>query len=82
MDIIREIKSKGIVVIPKDVRQIVNLKERDKISFSVKGDEIIIRKQQDPKEWIKNFFNFPKKRKKSMGPEEIDKIYGESYDLP
>ena len=79
MEITREVKPKGIVVIPKDVREAIKLKERDKISFSVRGDEIIIRKQ-DPEKWLQEFLKYRKKGK-GLTLKELKKIEEESYDL-
>jgi len=81
MEITREMKAKGIIVIPKDVRDNIKLKEKDKIIFSVRDNEIIIKKQQDPKEWLKEFLKY-RKRGKGLTLKELKKIEDESYDLP
>ncbi|MEK6934055.1 MAG: AbrB/MazE/SpoVT family DNA-binding domain-containing protein [Nanoarchaeota archaeon] len=82
MEIVREMKPKGIIVIPKDIREMIRLREKDKITFTVRDDEIIIKKQQNPKIWLNDFFNAPKKRRKSLTLKELKKIEDESYDLP
>jgi len=61
MEIIRELKPKGVFIIPKDVRDQVQIRERDKLAVSVKGRYILIRKQEDPKEWLQKFLRFRKK---------------------
>ena len=81
MELTRQLKPKGIVVIPKDIRESMKLKERDMITFSMRGDEIIIKKKQNAEEWLKSFLKYRKKGK-SYTPEELDAIYEESYDLP
>ena len=81
MEITRQLKPKGVVVIPKDIREGIRLKEADMITFSIKGDEIIIKKKQNPEEWLKSFLKYRKKGK-SLTHEELDSIYEESYDLP
>ncbi|HLC31228.1 MAG TPA: AbrB/MazE/SpoVT family DNA-binding domain-containing protein [Candidatus Nanoarchaeia archaeon] len=78
----RELKPKGIVIIPKDVRENLNLQEKDKILITVKDNKLIIeKKKQDGKEWLKHFLRYRLKGK-SPTREELDKIFEESYDLP
>jgi len=43
--------------------------------------EIIIRKQQNPEEWLKSFLKYRKKGK-SMTLKDIKRYEEESYDLP
>ncbi len=81
MELIRELKPKGIVVIPKDIREQMRIKDRDKIALSVRDGEIIIRKQQNPEEWLKSFLKYRKKGK-SMTLKDIKRYEEESYDLP
>ena len=83
MEIIKEIGKKGQVVIPKDIRESLGLREKDKIVFEISNNEVKIKSKENPEEFIKKFFSLSKiKRKKSLTPEEIDKIMDESYDLP
>ncbi len=82
MIIKREIGQKGQVVIPKDIREILNLYTGAKVVFEVNGNNVSIKPEQTTQEFLKEFFNVPKKRKKSLTHEEINKIYEESYDLP
>ncbi len=81
MEITRQLKPKGIVVIPKDIRESIRLKDADMITFSVKGDEIIIRKKQDPQEWLKSFLKYRKKGK-GLTLQDMKGYEEESYDLP
>ncbi len=79
MIIRREIGEKGQVVIPKDIREFLGLKEREEVVFEVKGNEVIIRKKEDSREILKDFLNVPRtKRKGSV--KEIKKIIEERYD--
>lgn len=82
MIIKREIGEKGQVVIPKDIREFLGLKEREKIVFEVKDKEVIIKKEQDPEEFLKDFFNVPGKEKKKPREaiKELKKIYEEQYE--
>ncbi len=81
MELIRELKPKGIIVIPKDIREQAKMKERDKLAISVRGDEIIIKKQQDGNAWLKDFLKYRKKGRE-ITLKELKKIEDESYDLP
>ena len=78
----REIGEKGQVVIPKDIREFLDLKEREKIVFEIKDNEVVLKKEQDPKEFLRDFLDVPGKEKKS--PEkvvkELKKIYEEQYE--
>ncbi|MEK6893570.1 MAG: AbrB/MazE/SpoVT family DNA-binding domain-containing protein [Nanoarchaeota archaeon] len=82
MIIKREMGGKGQVVIPKDIRLMLGLMPKQKVVFEVNGGDVSIKPEQNPQEFLKDFFNVPKKRKKSLTPKEINKIYEESYDLP
>lgn len=81
MQLIRELKPKGVFVIPKDIREQARVKERDMLAVSVQDGVILIKKQQTPEEWLKNFLKYRKKGKE-MTLEEIKKIEDESYDVP
>lgn len=81
MEIIRQLKPKGIIVIPNDIRKQINLKEGDEISFKTEGERIIIeRKKRDAKQFLAHFLRYQKKGK-SMTLKELKKIEEESYDL-
>ena len=82
MIIKREIGEKGQVVIPKDIREFLDLKEREKVIFEVKDNEVVLKKEQDPREFIKDFLNVPGKEKKRPDEaiKEIKEIYEEQYD--
>ncbi|MBS3080607.1 AbrB/MazE/SpoVT family DNA-binding domain-containing protein [Candidatus Pacearchaeota archaeon] len=75
----REIGEKGQVVIPKDIREYLNLHPKEKILFEIKGDEVVIRKEGDPEEFLKDFLNVPGKEKKGS-IKEIKKTILEQYD--
>ena len=81
MELTRQLKPKGIVVIPKDIREGMKLKERDMITFSMRGDEIIIKKKQNAEEWLKSFLKYRKKGK-GLTLKELKRYEEESYDLP
>lgn len=81
MEIIRQIGEKGQVVIPKDIRKMLGVREKQEIVFLVENNEVKLRKKQTADEWMKNFLKYRKKGK-SMTLEELKKIEDESYDLP
>jgi len=78
MIIKREIGEKGQVVIPKDIRKHLGLDVGINIIFEVKDDEIIIKKEEDPTEIVKDFFNTPKLKKK-ISLKDLKKTYEEHY---
>ncbi|MEK6896501.1 MAG: AbrB/MazE/SpoVT family DNA-binding domain-containing protein [Nanoarchaeota archaeon] len=81
MEIVREVGKKGQVVIPKDIRLLLGIREKQQIVFEVKNNEVRIKPQQNPKEWLKNFLKYRKKGKElTLG--ELRRIEEESYDLP
>ncbi len=82
MEIIRELKPKGIIVIPKDVRESVHLRVGDQVSFRTEENKIIIeKKKKDIDAFFKVFFRHQKKGRE-FTLRELKKIEGESYDLP
>lgn len=82
MEIVREIGSKGQVVIPKDIRRGIDLGAGDLLSFTVKDNEIIIKKKKkDVDAFLKEFFKYRKKGRE-LTLRELKKYEKESYDLP
>ncbi len=81
MIIKRELGEKGQVVIPKDIREMLRLKSGERIAFEVREDEVLIKKEQDPKEFLKDFLDVPRP-KKNLTLKDLKKIEDESYDLP
>lgn len=78
MIIRREIGEKGQIVIPKDIREHFGLHSGEKVLFSTREDEIIIKKEQNPEEFLKDFLNVPKlKRPKKTIKEMILEQYDE-----
>lgn len=77
MIIRREIGEKGQVVIPKDIREFLGLKEREEIVFEVRGEEVVLKKKRDPKEILKEFLDVPKIKR---GKKTIKEMILEQYD--
>ena len=78
MIIKRAIGEKGQVVIPKDIREHLGLDIGVNIVFEVKGNEVILRKEENAEEFLKDFLNVPKLKRK-INVKELKKIYEEQY---
>ena len=80
MEIIREVKRKGVIVIPLDIREGIQLKEKDKVSFTIIGNEVIMKKyEKDSDEIIEEFCNVPK-LKKHLDAWELKKVIESQHD--
>ena len=81
MEIKSTLSEKGQIVIPKDIREHLGLKPGSEIVFEVRGKEVVIKQKKDPREFVEEFCNVPKKLKK-IDIRKIKKILEEEYDLP
>ncbi len=79
MIIKREIGEKGQVVIPKDIREHLGLNIGVNIIFEVRDNEVVLRKEEDGKKFLRDFLNVPKIKRK-IDVKELKKIYGEQYE--
>ena len=79
MIIRREIGEKGQIVIPKDIRKHLGLDIGINITFEVKDDELVIKKEKDPIATVEDFFN-TNKIKKKISTKELKKLYEEQYE--
>ena len=88
MRFVREIGEKGQVVIPKDIRDMLNLKRCSKISFEVErtGDNLgevkIMPEKESQDDNLKEFFMIARTKGKDLTLKDLKKIEEESYDLP
>ncbi len=82
MKITREIGEKGQVVIPRDIREMLNLRSGGKVVFEIKDKDVLIKPEQDVEEFLKDFFNVPEKLRKPTNMKKIKKIIEEQYELP
>jgi len=76
MIIQRKIGPKGQVVIPKDIRNLLGLKEGSLINFEVIDNKVFINASWTPTEFIEEFLNTPKKLKEKI---DIKKQLDERY---
>ncbi len=81
MEFVREVGDKGQVVIPKDIRILLGIKERSRIVFEISNKEVKIKKK-DSKKILEEFFTIARTKRKDITLEELKKIEDESYDLP
>ncbi len=59
MRIERELGVKGQVVIPKDIRKLLSLRQGQKVVFEVHNHEVVIKAEQDADAFLKDFFFLP-----------------------
>jgi AbrB family looped-hinge helix DNA binding protein len=75
----RTIGPKGQVVIPKDIREHIGLREGSRVVFDVRDKEIIIKNETDPMKFVEEFCRVPKKVRLDI--KKIKKIIEEQYEL-
>lgn len=69
----RELGEKGQVVLPKDIRDYLNIKPGTKVVFEIRGGEVIIRPAKNSKEFVDYFCRTSRKLKKSVSTKAIKK---------
>jgi len=79
MIIKRQLGEKGQVVIPRDVRQMLGLIKGEEVVFEIINNEVKIKAEQDAEQFVEDFFNTPKLKKK-LSSKELKKIILEQYD--
>ncbi len=79
MIIKRPIGERGQVVIPKDIRKMLNIK--NEVVFEIKNNEVLIKQEQDIESFLDEFFTIAR-NKKNINLKEIKKSEEEGYDLP
>ncbi len=77
MIIKRKLGPKGQVVIPKDARELLNIKPGSEILIEILEDQIIIRPATDAKDFLQQFIKTPKKLDKKL---DYKKLFDEQYN--
>ena len=82
MKIRRTLSEKGQVVIPKNIREYLGLKPGSEIVFEIRGREVILKQGKDPKKFVDEFCNVPKKLRKKINVKRLlEKQIEEEYDI-
>jgi len=81
MIITRQIGEKGQVVIPRDIRIMLNLQAGSNVIFEVEKQEVRLKKKKDEKKILEEFFTIARNGK-DITLEDIKRIEEKSYDLP
>ncbi len=78
MQMKRELGEKGQVVVPKDIRDYFNMQPGTTVVFEVKGNQIVITPEKSGEEFLKDFLDVPKPKKR-ISWKEMEKTYEEQY---
>ncbi len=73
MIIRRPLGEKGQVVIPKDIRKMLNLSKGSEVIFEIEDNKVEIKQEKKPKEYLEDFLNVPKLRR-HISMKDIKKI--------
>ncbi len=77
---IRVVGKKGQVTIPKEIREKFGLKEGERVSFEVIGDEIIMKPEKSGREIVEEFASIVKNKLSAPKPEELKRVYYEQIE--
>mgnify|MGYP002331839052 CR=1 FL=1 len=72
---IRVVGKKGLVTIPKEIREKFGLKEGEKVVFEIRGDEIIIKPEKTGRDYVEELISIVKKKLEAPRPEEMKRLY-------
>ncbi len=73
----RKIGPKGQVVIPKDIRELLNINPGSELLIELNGNEIIMRVARNDENFLEAFTKTPKKLKNKI---DYKKLLDEQYD--
>jgi len=77
MIIKRKVGPKGQIVIPKDVRKLLNIKPGSEILIEIRENEIVIRSALKDRDFFEKFIKTPKKLAKKI---DLKQIYDKQYE--
>ncbi len=80
MHLERTISSKGQIVIPKDIRDKLGLRQGTEVELNIENGKIVIEIKKKPEDIVKDFSNVSKKIA-NLNSKLIKKILDEQYDL-
>ena len=82
IEVIR-MSSKGQIVIPQEMRKTLGLKKGNSVLIELRDKEVVIKPEQDPEEFLKDFLNIPEKlrSKKPLRIKDIKDMIEEQYEL-
>ena len=81
MRIKREVGEKGQVVLPKDIRDHLNIKPGSGVVFEVRGNEVILKPERTGKEFVDYFCATSRKLRKPVSLKTIKKTIEEQYGV-
>lgn len=76
----RSVGEKGQVVLPKDMREFVGIKPGSAVVFEVRGKEIVIAPETNPKGFVEDLCSVPKKV--ALSSKKLRELREEQYALP
>jgi len=78
----REIGERGQVVIPQEMRKTLGLKKGNSVLIELRDKEVVIKPEQDPEEFLKDFLNaIPENRRKNLRIEDLKRDIEEQYEI-
>jgi len=80
MIIKRQVGEKGQVVIPKDIRKMLNLSKGSEIIFEIQDNRIELKKEENAEKFIEEYFKGPK-LKMRLSVKQIKKDIEEQDDI-
>jgi AbrB family looped-hinge helix DNA binding protein len=79
MIIKRELGEKGQVVIPKDIRDFLNLRLNGNVVFEIRDNEVLLKPEDDPERIVNDYCNVSGKSKNTP-IEKIKKVILDRYN--
>lgn len=74
----RTVGAKGQVVIPREIRERLGLREGSKVAFEQRGREVVLRPVETPEEFLARFFDTG--GKKLRRKVDLKRVYEEQYE--